>query len=127
MSGIIKLDYKDLTKEKIEEALKEFFGSDDNKYKEEYAALRAKVLSGWFYSIGSGQIEHQEGVRKMMVHTGQGGVLAYIDACEKHFSPADEVAKTIFVSTTNGWITLYDLKVVKKTKNEQSEPSVDGL
>ena len=109
----MKKRYKDITKEEIEEALKELF--PDMTYQE----LRDKILDGYWYKIMPPDLteSHKES-RAIAMNTGKGGVLMVLDNCEKLHIPAGIIAKDIFVYVEGAYHCILDL-TPKKNKSEQ--------
>jgi hypothetical protein len=93
----------DITKEQIESALADMFHGMDVSLT--YEELRSRILSGYAYSIES------SGQRKLVLNTGKGGALLYIDACEENGLPACVVANSITCYTDDGPYTMTHLKV----------------
>jgi len=69
-----------------------------------YEELRSKILSGYHYRIVNG---------KTSVHTGEGGALLCIEACEKAGVPASLVAEGIFVYIDGKYHSILTLNVKK--------------
>jgi len=113
-------NYKNITSEDIENAVREMFGDDSLTYTE----LKRRVLSGYAYQIISSldinSTVRYENTRKTALYTGQSGVLLYIEACEKEKVPAAWVAQSIIVNCDLGKRSLLELTV--KEKDEQSRP-----
>lgn len=101
----------------IEKAIGEFF---QNKTDITYAQLRAKVLSGYMYKIAFGS--SKPGDRSMNINTGQGGILLYVDACEKKGIPAWCIAESIICYTDQGPYNLLRLEIKKKEDGQKTLP-----
>jgi len=106
--------YKNLTLSHLRNAIRTFFHGKQKNPVITYEELRKKILPGYFYSIDSGK-EAIEGKRNMTVHTGIGGVLLYIDACEAtKWITAEDAAKSIFCHTSKGDFNMLQIKLKSK-------------
>jgi len=106
--------YKNLTLSHLRNAIRTFFHGKQKQSLLTYDELRKKILPGYFYSIDSGK-EAIEGKRNMTVHTGIGGVLLYIDACEAtKWITAEDAAKSIFCHTSKGDFNMLQIKLKSK-------------
>lgn len=79
--------------------------------------LKNKVLSGYWYEIGSSDVK-VEGKRNVITYTGYGGAKMFIDACRKEGIPDNEIAEIIFCYTDMGKFPLSVLNVKKLQDGE---------
>jgi len=105
--------YKDIDLKKIEEEIAKMFWKDTPVIT--YEELRAKILPGYMYSIDSKE-DPDSNVRATRIRAGQGGILLYLDECEKTGWPAGFYQKSITVWIDN---QPYTLDQVNTKKNEQ--------
>jgi hypothetical protein len=111
--------YKNLTLSHLRNAIRSFFHGKQNKPSDRppeltYQQLRDKVLIGYWYSIVTGDPPYKK-TRSTKINTGRGGVLTYIDACERlGLQSADSVATSIICHTDHGDFNMLELKVYPK-------------
>lgn len=106
-----KQDYNDLTIGDIETAVKGYFSNSN------IDELKAKILSGYFYTIKQEGKQYVKGERNITLSTGSGGVLMYIDACVEKGIPSFAIEESIFVNVDGYSVCLKDISI---KKNEQS-------
>lgn len=77
--------------------------------------LKERILKGYFYTIkqiGYDLIPDTE--RKLILQTGHGGVLQFIDICIEGGIPIDDIADSISVHTDEGEHNIKNVTVIKK-------------
>jgi len=95
-------NYTSLTLDVLKSAIAEMFYEKEQGLT--YKELKSKILSGYHYRIAND---------KTSVHTGQGGVLIYIDSFEKTGFPASLAAESIFVYIQSKYYNILTLNVKK--------------
>lgn len=104
-----------MKKTDIEESLKELYPHID--FSLNYKELKSRVLRGFAYTIYPDKdYKPREGERKVILQTGQGGVLLYIKACKEKGIPAGLIANNIIVHTDMGAGKLADVKIIKRNE-----------
>lgn len=110
-----KKNYKDVTKEEIEQALKELFPDHGLSYQE----LKDKILDGYWYKIMPMDLtESHKDSRNIAMNTGRGGVLMFLDQCEKYFIPAGVIAENIFAYVEGAYHCILNLNHKKNTPDK---------
>jgi hypothetical protein len=105
--------YKNLTLKKLRKEISAFFHGKQKSVLT-YPELKAKILSGYFYSIDTGP-SSVTGRRAIKVHTGIGGIISYIDACEQmEGMTAEDVARSIICHTSKGDFNMLQVKIKSK-------------
>lgn len=85
-----------------------------------YNALKEKILPGYSYKIYSGYKPYP-GSRSVSAITGKGGVIMYIEACEKTSMPAGWCAESIFVYCGHDYISILDLITIDKSSKDEKK------
>jgi hypothetical protein len=111
--------YKNLTLSHLRNAIREFFHGKQKPVgpsKLTYQQLRDKILNGYWYSITTGDPPYKKhDIRRTTIHTGRGGILSYIDACENlGLQNADSVAESIICHTGHGDFNMLEVSIKPK-------------
>jgi hypothetical protein len=111
--------YKNLTLSHLRKVITDFFHGKQKPVgppKLTYQQLRDKIMNGYWYSITTGEPPYKKNdMRRTKINTGRGGILSYIDACERlGMMTADQVAESIICHTGHGDFNMLELKTYKK-------------
>lgn len=126
-----KPEYKEISTKMIEEIFNDLFYQGR---KEPTQSLDEKIVSGYLYTIYSGDMNNPQkgknegGHRRIMMQAGKGGVDTYIKTCREQGIPDLWIGDTIwlemeFEDESRKWLRISDINVTEKNTVEQENKS----